>query len=189
MSRNPVIATGGGIRSRPVFRVVIVYDDFASGKRAMDTCNFLVCQLGGGIELRTSMWKFDVLRTAKLHQIAVEDAIEADVIIVANARNAGLPAEVKRWVDGWAMRKQGQAAALVALLDFTGEDVQESATVHAFLQGAAADAKIDFLPQEIRFTGSRMPNISSAFSHPAPWPAKDQVSSRMPPVEGFGIND
>ena len=47
------------------------------------------------------MWKFDVLRGVKLNQIAVDDAIKADVIIVANSKNGGLPDEVKRWVEGW----------------------------------------------------------------------------------------
>jgi hypothetical protein len=117
---------GAGSEPHPVFKVVMAYDDFAAGKRAMDTCNFLVFQLGGGIELRSSMWKFDVLRSAKLNQIAVHDAIEADVIIVANARNTGLPEEVKEWINGWVPHKQDQSAALVALLDFTGENTRES---------------------------------------------------------------
>jgi hypothetical protein len=147
------------------FRVVIAYDDFTSGKRAMSTVGFLEQRMARGTELRTSMWKFDVLRSAKLHQMAVEDAVEADVIIVASAQNGGLSEEARSWVNGWVAKKRGQTAALIALLDFTGENMVEPAFAYSFLQGAAARARIDFLPQEIRPTGANPPALSMrAFS-------------------------
>ena len=182
------MAAGAGVRSKEAFRVVMAYDDFAAGKRAIDTCNFLVSRLGDGIELRSSMWKFDVLRSVKLHQIAVDDAIEADVIIVANARNVGLPEEVKQWIHAWAPRKAGQAAALVALLDFTGTNTQESTLAHAFLKEAAATAKIDFLPHAIRSTRSRLPRVAVNPAPYRPGPTVDPLQGRPPP-EAWGIND
>lgn len=178
-----------GGRSKPAFRVVMAYDDFASGKRAMDACHFLVSQFGGGAELRSTMWKFDVLRSTKLNQIAVDDAIEADVIIVANARNGGLSDAVKTWIAGWVPRKGGQAATLVALIDFTGEDVQAAVLAQAFLKDAAAEAKIDFLPQEIPFPESSLPPVSVAQAAEAPRKASIPPHSRTPMLEGWGIND
>ena len=182
-------AAGAGAGARLAFRVVMAYDDFASGKRAMATCNFLVYRLGGGIELRSSMWKFDVLRSAKLNQMAVDDAIEADVIIVANSRNGGLPDEVKKWVENWVPRKPARDSVLVALLDFTGEDVQASAQARTFLKEAAASAKIDFLPQEIRFRNSRMPLVPSKLFNRRQGTAPNQPGRKTPPLEGWGIND
>jgi hypothetical protein len=171
-----------------VFRVVMAYDDFNSGKRAMDACNFLGFQLGGGVELRSSMWKFDILRNDRLKEIAVEDAIEADVIIVANAPDAGLPVDVARWIEAWVPRKRGQTAALVALLDFTGKDPRESAQAYALLKSAAASASIDFLPQEIRVPGNRIPAFPPAPLPHTPPPRTDAVPSQPPP-EGWGLND
>lgn len=182
------IAASAGAGPKSVFRVVMVYDDFAAGKRAMDACNFLVSRLGGGIEVRSSMWKFDVLRSAKLNQMAVDDAIEADVIIVANARNSGLPEEVKEWVNGWVPRKRGQAAALAALLDFTGENPRDSTLAYALLKGAAATAKIDFLPQEILSAGSKWPPVLGTTFPLGSGPATDQAMGRPSP-EAWGIND
>jgi hypothetical protein len=167
----------------------MAYDDFASGKRAMDAYHFLVSQLGGGAELRSSMWKFDVLRSTKLNQIAVDDAIEADVIIVANARNGGLPDSVKTWITGWVPRKRGQAAALMALVDFTGEDVQAAVLAHSLLKDAAAEAKIDFLPQEIPFPESSLPPVSGAQPTESPREAVILPYNRTPILEGWGIND
>lgn len=173
---------------KPVFRVVMAYDDFAAGKRAMDTCNFLVSQFEGEIELRSSMWKFDVLRSTKLSQIAADEAVEADVIIVANAKDGGLPEEVKEWVNGWVERKRGPAAALVALLDFTGDDARESNLAHAFLKGAATAAKIDFLSQEIRSASGTMRPVSSTAFPDWPLPPADPPAHRPSP-EAWGIND
>jgi hypothetical protein len=182
------IAADESVEAKAAFRVMMAYDDFTSGKRAMAICNFLACQLGGGVELRSSMWKFDVLRSARLNQIALDEAAEADVIIVANARSAGLPEQVQKWVAEWVPRKRGQAAALVALVDFTGEDKDQSALTYAFLKGAAIDAQIDFLAQEIRFTGSQMPPVSDVPPRKRPASAVDPSTDR-PGFEGWGIND
>jgi hypothetical protein len=182
------LVAGASVRPKSAFRVVMAYDDFIAGKRAMDACNFLVFQLGGEIELRSSMWKFDILRNAKLNQIAVDDAIEADVIIVASAPNAGLPEEVRNWIDGWVSQKRGQTAALVALLDFTGGDDTASTLAYAFLKGAAASADIDFLPQEIRSIEKKMPPLPIAPSGKGPRPLADPLGGRPGP-EGWGLND
>jgi hypothetical protein len=182
------LAIEGGVEPKPVFRVVIAYDDFAAGKRAMDTCNFLVSQFAGEIELKSSMWKFDVLRSTNLNQLAVDDAVEADVIIVANGRESGLPEEVKGWVNTWVPRKHDPAAALVALLDFTGDDTRESAMAHAFLEGAAATAKIDFLVQEIRSSGEYMPPLAGSSLRDWP-PAPIDPAANRPSPEAWGIND
>jgi len=167
----------------------MAYDDFTSGKRAMDACHLMVARLGGDAELRTSMWKFDVLRSTQLNQTAVEDAVEADVIIVANARNSGLSDSVKTWIDGWAPRKRGQAAALVALLDFTDDEVQAAARTQSILKAAAAEAQMEFLPQEIRLPlGSLSPaSITASVDLPRRRPVPPVIGT--PRFEGWGIND
>ena len=47
-----------------MFQVLVVYEDFAAGRRATDTCNLLMSKLGDEFELRCSMWKFEILRGA-----------------------------------------------------------------------------------------------------------------------------
>jgi hypothetical protein len=165
----------------------MVYDDFLAGKRAMDTCNFLAFQLGRGIELRTSMWKFDVLRCAKLNEMAVDDAVEADVIIVANGRDSGLPREVCAWLDAWVPRKRGRTAALLALLDFTGNDEEAPAEALSVLKRAAAGAEIDFLPQEIRPADDSAVAAESSFGSETP--RRDNIEANRPSPEGWGLND
>jgi hypothetical protein len=181
------ILAGARPGRKSAFHVVMAYDDFTAGKRAMDACNFLGFQLGDGVELRSNMWKFDILRHARLYEMAVEDAIEADVIIVANASDAGLPDEVVSWIDAWVPRKRGQTAALVALLDFTG-DSREAARTQALLKRAAAGAKIDFLPHGIESPEPSARAAATPPPQPASRPAADRLASGSGP-EGWGLND
>jgi len=170
------------------FRVVMVYDDFVAGKRAMETCNFLLMQLGRGVQLNSSMWKFDVLRCAKLKEMAVEDALEADVVIVANGRNCGLPPEVIDWLKCWTPTRRSGAAALVALMDYTGEDSREPARAHITLKHAAAKAGMDFLSQEIRSGDSAEP-MFPALESPGKLPSHENPLPDRPASEGWGLND
>src|ERR1051325_8450972 len=94
------LAAVAAVRShRNAFRVVIAYEDFDSGRRAMDVCKVLVAELGSEVQFRCSMWKFEVLRSPKLRRIAVADAVEADVIVVTTGLSGELPFEVKKGIE------------------------------------------------------------------------------------------
>ncbi len=173
-------------RAKAAFHVVIAYEDFGSGQRAMDACKLFVSQLDGQVEFRSGMWKFDILRNEKLAQIAAEDAAGADAIIVATSQSADLPAEVRRWMETWIPLKRGQTSVLLALIESSGEDVTKNMTAYEYLRQAAASAQIDFLPQS--FSGGQPAPLRDATpsSRTSKW--SDRVVSRPAP-EGWGLND
>lgn len=149
----------------PLFNVVIVYEDFAAGKHAKETYDYLVRQLGTQYEFTNQMWKFDVLTNPKMQEMAVKDAVIADLIIISN-HGGELPAEVRSWIDKWVVQKTN-AMALVALVDRQdNEESSETASVRSYLQGVARLAGIGF------------------FAQPRDWPERDddftiqQVSER-----------
>ena len=185
-----LIAAGAARAGRPgIFRVVMVYDDFVAGKRAMDTCHFLLQQLGGETKLNSSMWKFDVLRCAKLKQMAVADALEADVIIVANGQNSGLPPEVLDWLKRWTPVRRAGAAALVALVDYTGDDPREPARAQAHLKQAALAAGIEFLSQEIRASDIPEPILPNTLAHEKAGHLHEDILRDRPAPDGWGLNE
>ena len=49
----------------PTFNVVMAYEDFDTGKRAMRTYDYLVQHLGDECLFKNQMWKFDVLAVAE----------------------------------------------------------------------------------------------------------------------------
>jgi hypothetical protein len=137
------------------FNVVIIYEDFETGKAAKRTYDYLVSNLGEDCEFNNQMWKFDVLSIPKLAAIAVLDACEADIILVAT-HGGSLPAAVRSWLESW-VHKGSRAIALVALCD--GEPPQAHAVCNV-LRDAAQRAGMQF------------------FAHPDFWPGEESVSER-----------
>jgi hypothetical protein len=167
----------------------VVYEDFAAGRQATDTCNLLMTKLGDEFELRCSMWKFEVLRSAKLNRMAAAEATEADAIIVAVHGASPLPEEVTRWIDEWVPLRDGHPAALIALVDSAFHRADKPSSAHDFLRSVAAAAKMDFLTQVSAFTVNE--SVVSGFTFkselnaaPAAEAARWNVSERH-----WGINE
>lgn len=149
-----------GSDGKNTFNVVVVYEDFETGKTAKRTYDYLVGNLGDDCEFSNQMWKFDVLNIPKLAAIAVMDACAADIIVVAT-HGGELPAAVRAWLDGWAS-KGSRAIALVGLCD--GEPMEAHATYHT-LREAAQRARIQF------------------FAHPDFWPGEEASLPEKPEFE------
>ena len=125
------------------FNVVIVYEDFETGKHAKKTYDVLVEHLGHECELNHQMWKFEVLRLPKLKEIAARDAAQADIILIASHGGSDLPAEVKDWLDLW-LRDSGEPLALVALFDRPRE---HTLAIRSYLAKIARKARVAFFAQ------------------------------------------
>ena len=138
---------------KPFFNVVIVYEDFAAGKHAQETYDFLINQLGREYIFTNQMWKFDILGNAKMREMAVKDAVAADLIIISTHGDA-LPSEVKTWIDRWTSEK-GHAMALVNLIDHPNGSEMDCAILINYLEGVARKSHMDF------------------FSQPDQWPDRD----------------
>lgn len=160
----------------PDFRVLIVYEDFEMGKQAMDTCNFVKAQLGSDFEPRPGMWKFDILEDERAMQLAIHDALEANMIIMAMRARRELPFEIMAWLEGWVPRKHDPASALVTLVDYRGTGVLRPAPALAHLRQAASRAGMDFLLYEV--------GAAPAWEFMPP----DVIVSRPAP-EGWGLNE
>ncbi len=112
------------LNASPTFNVVIAYEDFDTGKHARKTYDFLVENLGPQCHFTNQMWKFDVLRIPKLREMAANDAVLADLIIVSSHGGEELPGPVKAWLESWLAQK-GNPIALVALFDCPPEESLE----------------------------------------------------------------
>jgi len=143
----------------PVFNVVIAYEDFETGKRAMKTYDYLVQHLGDDCTFKNQMWKFDVLAVPKLREMAVKDAAAADIIVVSAHGSGDLSDAVKAWVDRWIAGERN-AIALVGLFD---TDMYFENPARRYLAETARRAGMEF------------------FSQPGLWPGKSRKSQ---PADG-----
>ncbi len=130
----------------PTCNVLLLYEDLAHGKQAMELCRQLNKRVGDEVALRFQMWRFDVLALSLTKAAAAANAAKADVIVFAARAGLELKAEFKHWMEReWRPRADGQECAFVALLDSSDEAVAtKSEGLHDFLRKTAAQLGIPF---------------------------------------------
>ena len=133
--------------SKPIVDVVTAYEDFATGQRAIETCSNLERRLGHEFQFRTNMWKFEVLQQSKLFEMAVQDALEAQIVIISTHGENELPQPVQDWIQMWSSRKDGDACALVALFDCVMPARLEVRSIRSHLSNIARAGQMDFFSQ------------------------------------------
>lgn len=131
--------------AEPIFNVVIVYEDFDAGKHAKETYDFLVKNLGHECRFTNQMWKFDVLGIPKLREMAVKDAVLADIIIISCHGTRDVSSDVKAWINSW-IYEQSNAIALVALFG-DGGGYSDTHQIRPYLADVARRARIEFFAQ------------------------------------------
>ena len=107
-----------GLASRsdePVFKAVLIYENFAAGVGAWWFCQKLVRALD--TTLQEQMWNFAVLGIRKVRNAAVSAARKADIVIVSMSGHTKLPAKVRESLDLCLRLLDQENPALVALFD------------------------------------------------------------------------
>jgi hypothetical protein len=148
--------------AKPTFNVVIAYEDFDTGKHAKKTYDFLVENLGRECQFTNQMWKFDVLSIPKLREMAANDAVMADIIIISCHGSDELPEPVQAWIESW-MAEKGSANALVALFDCPHEDFLKTRRIRNYLAEVAEKAGMEFFAQPDDWPGHRNKEGPSPF--------------------------
>ncbi len=129
---------------RPIFRVVMIYEDALAGRHAGEFCGRLMDQLGGNCRLNDNLWNFSVLGIHEIRNLAVSAAAAADIVIFSASGRKELPAETKDWLDLWAWLMEGGKGALFAL--FEDQNAAEVAPIRTYLGGIAQRKHLDFFP-------------------------------------------
>jgi hypothetical protein len=159
------------------FHVLIVYEDTHCGQCATDTYQKLRSQFGNEFDFRISLWSFSVLQCERLNEQAVQDAIQANAIIIAANFHNEPPAEIRKWIDGWVSQKRNHSAILIALLRGRTNQSEKKDGTQNYFRDVATRAGMDFLIEDLKPTKSSSPpttpfNDTNGMSH-----------------EGWGLND
>lgn len=95
----------------------ILYEDFATGLRAHLLLDRVRQCLGHGIQANEHLWRFDLLREPELLKEAVEEAVQADLVIVSAHGDGVLPEPLKDWAGEWLLRAGQDVPGVVLALD------------------------------------------------------------------------
>jgi len=128
------------------FNVVIMYEDFATGKRAKKGLDFVTEELGHDLEFRHSMWRLDILQDAKLNVLAAA-LTEADLLIISLRGEGQLPSKIRALIDERLVQTVNHQCALVAL--FEGAAPATRSSVYACLATLAQQRGLDFFEQAL----------------------------------------
>jgi len=178
--------------SNPAFNVLIAYEDFETGKHAKKTYDFLQENLGRECSLTNQMWKFDVLSIPKLREIALKDAVMADIIIISSHGDE-LPGHVTKWIESWLMEGTS-ALALVALFERREDSSRGQLGTRTYLADVAKRGRMEFFAQPDQWPGRTRTDQTfslqrEASSNQRTFSTLAAMVHRDVPIQHWGINE
>jgi hypothetical protein len=126
------------------------------------------------------LWRWDILKNAGLIDIAVNDAVNARLIILATRGFKDFPADTRTWIELWVPRRRARTGALVLLVEPINSFTLGSSPQVSYLQSVAQRARMEFFAsianmQKLRkkkyetvFTNESFPILSGGLVHHFP---------------------
>jgi hypothetical protein len=126
------------------FKVVVIYEDGPAGRRAKHFYDKLIHELEEECAFSLQLWSFQVLAIPELRESAVESAAQADFVILSLHGKAGLPVDIREWIETWSKLIVGKGPALIALVDKSTTRGGTNDSALAYLKGVAKRTEVDF---------------------------------------------
>jgi hypothetical protein len=126
------------------FKVVVIYEDGPAGRRAKHFYDKLIHELEDECAFSLQLWSFQVLAIPELRESALESAAQADFVILSLHGKAGLPVDIREWIETWSKLIIGKGPALIALVDKSTTRGGTNASALAYLKGVAKRTEVDF---------------------------------------------
>jgi hypothetical protein len=137
------------LSDRSKFNVVIIYEDRATGRRAKYFYENFVHELEDKCDFNLELWNFQVLAISEIGYSAAQVAAQADFVILSLHGKAGLPAEIREWIEAWSRLIADSNAALIALADKPQTRGGKADSTLAYLRTVAERAGIDFFAHTV----------------------------------------
>jgi hypothetical protein len=102
------------------FNAFIAYADVPAAGRAMSTINEVLDAVHQKHALKPMLWRFNQLTDPKWLDLAIADAAQASVVVLASTSAKTLTPDLESWIGSFLAHKRGTRTTLVAL--FGSED-------------------------------------------------------------------
>ena len=127
----------------PNSKVVIIYEDGPTGKRAKLFYDKLIHQLEDECVF-SLLWSFQVLAIPEIRKAAADSIAEADLVIFSLRGEAELPARLRLWIETWPRQIFDRDPMLIALVDKTTARDDRNALTLAYLRDVAQTNRMLF---------------------------------------------
>jgi len=148
---NPAITSSGQEQDFEIaseaFRVVVGYEDYASGVRVMQLYNHIL-EVCDESELQLNVWKFELLGMIKFREVAAVEVVHADLVLISVRGDRVLPKEATDWIESWIHLKSTMTSALGLLLDQQFVSHSNAEHTRRYLQELTSEAGIDFITSQ-----------------------------------------
>ena len=146
------------------FSFVIAYDDLPAARRGIRVIADMACRGADDTMWRPLPWRFDFLEHPVCRELALADAINADLILISTESRKELPPAVETWIKTSLERKRGNHAAVVALLG-PSEHLDEPGSARLQLVRQAAQvAGLDFFAPFSNYENPLNPDMEISVS-------------------------
>jgi hypothetical protein len=125
-------------------RVLVVYDSFIAGTRALALLRRVDGQCGAGGRLTHIMLRFDRLANPIIFELSVKAAQETEILVISTSEGMQLPQKVRAWIDQCLLRRETRPLALFASLDHDLMKPDDQACVGPYLAKMARGGKMEF---------------------------------------------
>jgi hypothetical protein len=121
---------------------LIIYDDFASAIRASTALRQAAYRAKVRANWNLRPWRADILRFAPTADEALNDAVDADVVMLVGRRVYALPPWLSQWLESWGSRRKPEDCALIVVRDETD---RKGSAPNAELSRFAEKHSLDFI--------------------------------------------
>lgn len=130
--------------NKPVVVTLIAYQDQCAGLHARDVFEHMVRKFQTECEFRHDLINMESLSVPTIRDLALEEAMDADMIILACHDDHELDSEVRQWCESWAGSKRDQEAVVVGVFDACPENGVGPA--RAYIEHLSLRGKMTFIP-------------------------------------------
>ena len=128
----------------PIFKVVIVYEDVPTGRRAKLFYDKFIHELKNGCVFSLQLWSFQVLAIPEIRESAADSITQADFVILSLHGEGGIPSRMRQWIETWSGQISDRGPALIALVDKSMAEDGQNALTLAYLRGVARTNRAAF---------------------------------------------
>jgi hypothetical protein len=127
----------------PLLRVHLISEDVSTGTRGTRLVQALAEHLQFEADFKVTSTPFEILGTMNAEEIGIEEAGDADILLLSAHGKSELPPALVVWVHNWIKERTDGPRALIISLDAEAEGTVWAGQIEATLQQNAQTASVD----------------------------------------------